>query len=123
LSSPDDRARLDRPAAAARDLGPSAFGERVFEEPWQAQAFAMAVELSRRGLFTWIEWTDRLAREIAEHPEETYYRQWLAALEDLLEHKGLIGRDERLARLDAWDRAARATPHGQPITLDVQGSS
>jgi len=24
---------------------------------------------------------------------------------------------ERLARIEAWDRAARATPHGKPIEL------
>ena len=37
----------------------------VFAEPWQAQAFAMAVELSRKGLFTWSEWAETLGAEIA----------------------------------------------------------
>ena len=32
-----------------------------FEEPWQAQVFALAVSLSERGLFTWGEWAEALA--------------------------------------------------------------
>jgi hypothetical protein len=28
-----------------------------------------------------------------------------------------MSADERLQRIDAWDKAARATPHGQPIEL------
>ena len=31
-------------------------GEPVFAEPWQAQAFALAVRLSADGHFTWKEW-------------------------------------------------------------------
>ena len=31
----------------------------VFREPWEAQAFAMAVSLHERGLFTWPEWAPR----------------------------------------------------------------
>src|SRR5689334_3964314 len=40
-------------------------GGPVFEEPWQAQAFAMAVRLSAHGYFTWKEWADALAGELA----------------------------------------------------------
>jgi hypothetical protein len=31
-------------------------GGPVFAEPWQAQAFALAVRLSEQGYFTWKEW-------------------------------------------------------------------
>ena len=89
----------------------------VFNEPWEAQAFAMAVSLNAKGLFTWTEWAAALAREIADHPEQGYYESWLAALEKLVEEKQMMSESERLARIDAWDRAARATPHGQPIEL------
>ena len=93
----------------------------VFAEPWQAQAFAMAVKLNETGVFTWPEWADYLGAEIkaaGSHPERgDYYDHWLAALEKIVEAKGLMSRDERLARRDAWDRAAKATPHGQPIEL------
>ena len=58
----------------------------VFNAPWEAQAFAMAVELHRRGVFTWREWADALAEEIAhavEHGDRDdgshYYERWLAA--------------------------------------------
>ena len=89
---------------------------RVFTEPWQAQAFAMVVKLHERGLFTWKEWSDALAAEIRETGGE-YYENWLAALEKLIELKRLVSREEREARIDEWDRAARAAPHGQPIDL------
>ena len=40
-----------------------------------------------------------------------------AALERLVETKGVTTRAERAARIEEWDRAAKATPHGQPILL------
>ena len=110
---------LDRSPGLPRDAdGP------VFREPWEAQAFAMAVRLHEQGAFTWTEWAEALAETIKDaqadgDPDtgETYYRHWLAALETLVVSKGLIGEDERVARKDAWGRAARATPHGEPIEL------
>jgi nitrile hydratase accessory protein len=89
----------------------------VFEEPWEAQAFAMAISLHERGVFTWNEWAAALAREIAADADRSYYESWLAALEKLVEEKSLMTGQERLARIDAWDHAARATPHGKPIEL------
>ncbi len=96
----------------------------VFAEPWQAQAFAMAVALHQRGLFTWGEWAERLGEEIrraqaAGDPDlgDTYYHHWLATLEKLVVEKHLLGAADLVDRHDAWDRAARATPHGQPIVL------
>ncbi|MGI9465175.1 MAG: nitrile hydratase accessory protein [Aestuariivirgaceae bacterium] len=93
----------------------------VFAEPWQAQAFAMAVKLHEEGVFTWPEWASFLGAEIAAAGSQPdcgdYYDHWLAALEKIVEAKGVMTRDERLARQQAWDEAARATPHGQPIEL------
>jgi nitrile hydratase accessory protein len=96
----------------------------LFREPWEAQAFAMALALRQRGLFTWSEWAATLAEEIkraqaAGDPDtgETYYRHWLATLERLVAEKG-VASGEALARYrDAWDRAAGRTPHGRPIEL------
>lgn len=90
----------------------------VFNEPWEAQAFAMAVSLEAKGLFTWTEWAEALGREIKVQGERSYYECWLAALERLVEEKRLMSAAERLTRIDEWDRAAKATPHGQPIELD-----
>jgi len=96
----------------------------VFREPWEAQAFSMAVALHQRGLFTWPEWAAALAHEIkraqaAGDPDtgETYYRHWLAALERLVADKGVASRDTLARYRDAWDRAAGRTPHGTPIEL------
>ena len=92
----------------------------VFREPWEAQAFAMAVSLHERGHFTWKEWAERLAREIASGgPDDgsNYYLHWLAALEKIVSEKGLILSDELARRKVEWDEAARATPHGAPIEL------
>jgi hypothetical protein len=36
----------------------------------------------------------------------------------MVEAKGLMSAAERTARIAAWDRAARATPHGKPILLE-----
>lgn len=91
--------------------------EPVFNEPWEAQAFAMVVKLNERGMFTWNEWAETLSTEI-KSVEKPYYEHWLAALEKIVEAKGLMSNAERLDRIDAWDRAAHATPHGQPIELN-----
>lgn len=89
----------------------------VFSEPWEAQAFAMTVSLNGKGLFTWTEWAEALGAEIAVQGTRSYYECWLAALEKLVEAKQMMTENERLACIDAWDRAARATPHGKPIEL------
>ena len=45
-------------------LARSNTGERpVFSGPREAEAFALAVELSEQGHFTWKEWTATLADE------------------------------------------------------------
>ena len=90
----------------------------VFSEPWEAQACAMAVKLNEAGLFTWSEWAEMLGAEIAAHPDEHYYGNWLAALEKLVQKKGLMTGAEFQRRIGEWDRAARSTPHGKPIELN-----
>ncbi len=78
----------------------------------------MAVKLNEAGHFTWTEWAEMLGAEIAAHPGEPYYENWLAALEKLVEKKGLMTQVERQHRVGEWDRAARVTPHGKPIELN-----
>ena len=99
-------------------------GGPVFREPWEAQAFSMALALHQRGVFTWPEWAAALADEIKRaqangDPDTgaTYYSHWLVTLERLVAEKG-IASEQTLARYrDAWDRAADRTPHGTPIEL------
>jgi len=93
----------------------------VFREPWEAQAFALAVALHERGLFTWAEWASALGAEIAAaDPDPTgehYYHRWLAALERLVADKDATDAATLARYRDAWERAAERTPHGTPIEL------
>jgi len=112
------KARTEVPSIPCDAEGP------VFREPWEAHAFAMALTLHDRGVFTWPEWAAALAAEIkraqaAGDPDtgETYYRHWLATLEGLVAAKGVSTSDTLHRYRDAWDHAADRTPHGQPIEL------
>src|ERR1700722_12274472 len=96
----------------------------TFREPWEAQAFAMAVALYARGVFTWKEWTAALAAQIKQAQAagdadtgETYYRHWLATLEHLVAEKGVASAATLHHYRDAWDHAAGRTAHGAPIEL------
>ncbi len=122
MSRPDrrvDAARLHALPPLPRDEeGP------VFAEPWQAQAFALAVKLSEQGHFTWKEWASALADELkaAEARGEQddgsqYYHHWVAALEGLVTAKGLTDSPALVVRKEAWADAYRHTPHGKPVVL------
>jgi len=96
----------------------------VFKAPWEAQAFAMALALHARGLFSWSEWAATLADEIkraqaAGDPDtgDTYYLHWLNTLERLVAAKGATDAATLARYRDAWDHAADRTPHGTPIEL------
>jgi nitrile hydratase accessory protein len=102
-------------------------GSPVFREPWEAQAFAMAVRLYEAGHFTWTEWAAALAEQIRQAQQagdpdlgDTYYRHWLAALERLVAAKGLVSAEELVRRKTEWAEAARTTPHGKPIELPAR---
>ena len=111
--------RLDAlPPLPRDDDGP------VFAEPWQAQAFALAVKLSEQGYFTWKEWAATLAHELqvaADRGEpddgSRYYEHWLTTLERLVTAKGLTDPTALAARKEAWTNAYRNTPHGVPVAL------
>lgn len=96
--------------------------EPVFSEPWQAEAFALTVALHERGVFTWDEWAQALSVEVKAPGAATdgsdYYDCWLRALESLLAAKGVARPDDVDGFAAAWQRAAQATPHGQPIRLE-----
>ena len=123
LGRNDHRSIAERARAAVPGIPCDAEGP-VFREPWEAQAFAMALALHEGGLFTWPQWAATLADEIrraqaAGDPDtgETYYRHWLAALERLVAEKGVADAATLTRYRDAWDHAADRTPHGQPIEL------
>ena len=122
MSRPESRETIARFASLAGiprdDSGP------VFAEPWQAQAFALAVRLSELGHFTWTEWSEALGSELKAaaargEPDDgsRYYEYWLAALEELVTKKNLTDATMLSERKEAWADAYRHTPHGQPVEL------
>jgi len=122
LSPPESDRRAE--LVAALPHLPRAGAEPVFAEPWEAQAFALAVKLCEHGHFTWREWAETLAAELRaaaarDEPDDgsKYYHHWLAALERLVIAKRLTDRDALLARKEAWADAYRHTPHGKPVVL------
>jgi nitrile hydratase accessory protein len=109
---------------------PQDAGGPVFAEPWQAQAFALAVKLSEQGHFTWQEWAATLADELRaaacggeSDDGSRYYNHWLAALERLVMAKGLADSASLLARKEAWADAYRRSPHGKPVELAAGAES
>jgi nitrile hydratase accessory protein len=120
---PIDPAAARRATEAVPSIPRDAEGP-VFRAPWEAQAFALAVALQARGVFTWSEWAVALGAEIkraqaAGDPDtgDTYYRHWLAALERIVADKGVATSTALTRTRDAWDHAADRTPHGEPIKL------
>jgi len=94
----------------------------VFQEPWQAEIFAMTLSLYESAVFTWPEWANALSHQRRQSKNDDdgngYYLDWLAALEKLTADKGVTDRYLLLARKQAWAKAAAGTPHGQPIVLN-----
>jgi len=122
LSEPDSTPASER----LSDLPqlPRDEGGPVFAEPWQAQAFALAVRLSAQGHFTWKEWAATLADELKAaadrgEPDDGshYYEHWLTALERMVTSKHLSDAAELLTRRNDWVDAYRHTPHGKPVQL------
>jgi nitrile hydratase accessory protein len=89
--------------------------EAPFSDPWEAQAFALAVELSDKGVFAWREFSAALGAEIkaaeAQGREATYYSLWLAALERLLAGKGVVSAVVLDARQAAVKEAGASRAH------------
>ena len=99
----------------------------VFAEPWQAQAFAIAVQLSAAGHFTWTEWTTALGEQLQAavkrgEPDDgsRYFEHWITALEQLATDKKLTDQTALNERKEAWADSYRHTPHGQPVELGAK---
>lgn len=95
----------------------------VFDEPWQAQALALADRLVQAGHFTATAWAETLGQELRSAEREqapdnldTYYSAVLIALETLTESAG-ISKETRIQRRTEWEAAYLRTPHGKPVTL------
>lgn len=116
------------PHADAHVPGPLARrdDEPVFDEPWQAQALALAFNLMDQGVFSNSRWSETLGAELESarargEPDDvqTYYQCVLGALEELLASDGRITAGSLGARTEAWRRAYLNTPHGRPVELEA----
>ncbi|MEF2552542.1 nitrile hydratase accessory protein [Aurantimonas sp. A2-1-M11] len=101
---------------------------RVFDEPWQAQALALADALVQQGRFSALDWAEALGAELSKAeaqggPDtmETYYLAVLVSLERLCETRAGISGTDRARRRSEWEAAYRRTPHGEPVELRADG--
>lgn len=92
--------------------------EPVFDEPWQAQAFALTITLNERGLFDWPDWAELLGAQIATAPATPYWNHWMNALETMTAKLDIADSQSIDHRTQQWHEAAARTPHGEAIILD-----
>ena len=101
-----DRAVASMPEEIAL---PRENGELVFESPWEARAFGLAVALNEKGAFEWKLFSQTLTEEIAiaEQAGEssTYYERWLRALHRVTTDQALLASQE------VDDRAQKVRDH------------
>ena len=78
-------------------------GELVFQAPWEARAFGLAVALNQQELYKWREFSAELAATIAaaekNNDPSSYYTRWVASLEALVIARGLISREQLDAKI------------------------
>ena len=97
---------------------------RAFDEPWHAELFALTVHLSEQKLFSWVEWTGAIGKQIDKvkltrpiDGSNDYYNLWLQVLVELISTKGITDAETILDAQDRWAEAYRNTPHGKPVKL------
>lgn len=100
--------------------------EPVFQAPWHAQAFALAVYLNERGVFEWSEWTEVFGAVLSENGltkeldgGDDYFLAWVAALEQICATKDVAEKGALAALKASWERAYLSTPHGEPVRVEV----
>jgi nitrile hydratase accessory protein len=81
--------------------------------------------LHRNGHFDWEHWVRVFSRHVEQSPplpgesvNDAYYRQWMAALEQIVIEKGLVAAGHIASRAEEWETAYLNTPHGLPVALD-----
>src|SRR5687767_15092131 len=99
---PDPRiASMDEQLALPRKNG-----ELVFEAPWEARAFGIAVALNEAGVYPWRDFSQGLATETAAAEQHggpaSYYERWLETLAKLAIAKGLVTHEELDVRTTAY---------------------
>ncbi|MEI6002295.1 nitrile hydratase accessory protein [Paraburkholderia bengalensis] len=100
----------------------------IFDEPWEARAFALVLQLSKSGFFSWGEWVEFFSAEVrrAEELEKAgqdfprYYDQWLAALEKIVVAKKLTSSGQLFAKQFVTSQVVSSL--GAASSMDAAGS-
>ena len=117
---------IDLTAQDVKALRPlaSSDGDPVFDEPWQAQALAMADSLVQNEMFGADAWSDALGQALKiaaasgnADTQDTYYACVLLALEKLVANHSVIDQKAMIGKRKNWEEAYLSTPHGQPVRL------
>ena len=97
---------------------------RVFDESWQAEAYALVQVLIETGRISSSQWAKAFGaalREAAGRGEpdssDTYYATLCETLQRVLIAGGRVQDAEIRQRIDDWRAAYRRTPHGTPVRL------
>lgn len=121
----DARRRVE---ALVCDLPGGGADDRMFNEPWELRAFAMAVAAYHNGKYEWSEFQLSLVQAIKQWEQGgadapwSYYEHWLTALETVLAESGVLSD----AAIDARTREVLAIPrnanhheaHREPVAVD-----
>ena len=84
---------------------PRSNGELVFDAPWQARAFGMAIALLEGHHLGWDAFRPYLVVAINAQPEATYYEQFVEALATMA---------EEMSGKPGWPGAAPAPVESDP---------
>ncbi len=112
---------------ANEPIGPLLKGDGypIFQDSWEAEAFAIGNILIKQGFLTCSEWVEIFSEQIKlaqaqGDPDrgDTYYSHWLSALEKLCFERGLSDFQSYQNSLRLWKKAIRNTPHGVPLALE-----
>ena len=97
----------------------------VFQNPWHSQLFAITVQLSEKGNFSWKEFVEvfgvtfKKQRSLSNNLDGSndYFSCWLDALEEILIIKKISDQDALMSLKEDWTQAYLSTPHGKPVNI------
>lgn len=97
----------------------------VFQSPWHSQLFAITVQLSESGNFTWKEFVEIFGKSLNRariknenlDGNDDYFNCWLTALEKMIIFKKLANIDILSSLKGDWTNAYLSTPHGKPVKI------
>jgi nitrile hydratase accessory protein len=97
----------------------------TFQNPWHGQVFAITVQLSENGNFSWTEFVEIFGNSLKEarlklsnlNGNDDYFNCWLTALEKMIIFKKLGNIDVLSLLKEDWTKAYLSTPHGKPVKI------